>query len=52
MATVAHFNEKGHPVSDMEVKVVDNIIFNPDPQFRRRKKTKCLPTDLSTDTRV
>ena len=36
-ATGAHFNLKGHKISDMELTIVEKI-FNPDPQFRKQRE--------------
>ena len=36
-ATGAHFNEKGHSISDMEITIIEKI-FNQDPQFRKQRE--------------
>ena len=36
-ATGAHFNQKGHKISDMEISVVENF-FNNDAQFRKQRE--------------
>ena len=36
-ATGAHFNQKGHRISDMEISVVEKI-FNNDAQFRKQRE--------------
>ena len=36
-ATGAHFNQKGHRISDMEITIVEKI-FNPDAQYRKQRE--------------
>ena len=36
-ATGAHFNGKGHSISDMEITVIEKI-FDTDPQFRKQRE--------------
>ena len=36
-ATGAHFNEKGHKISDMQITVIEKL-FNSDPQFRKQRE--------------
>ena len=35
--TGAHFNEKGHSISDMEITVIEKL-FSEDPQFRKQRE--------------
>ena len=35
--TGAHFNEKGHSVSDMEITIIEKLFIG-DPQFRKQRE--------------
>ena len=35
--TGAHFNEKGHSISDMEITIIEKL-FTEDPQFRKQRE--------------
>ena len=48
-ATGAHFNEKGHSVSDMEITILEKV-FSDNPQFREQRE-KCLSTNLTLDAK-
>ena len=36
-STGAHFNEKGHTVSDMEITVIEKV-YNQDPRYRKQRE--------------
>ena len=36
-ATGAHFNQRGHSISDMQITIIEKV-FNPDPQFRKQRE--------------
>ena len=36
-ATGAHFNQRGHSISDMQITIIEKV-FNPDPQFWKQRE--------------
>ena len=47
-ATGAHFNSKGHSVSDMRITVLEKV-FSQEPQFRKQREKLYIQTQDTRD---